>query len=58
VDLAAVSGFDRERFYGELRQVNSDVPVIEVSSRTGAGFEDWLGWLERFAAGVKKQQPG
>ena len=53
VDLAAVSGFDREQFYRELRQVNSEVQVIEVSSRTGEGFEDWLGWLERFAAGIK-----
>jgi hydrogenase nickel incorporation protein HypB len=58
VDLAAVSGFDRERFYRELRQVNSDVPVIEVSSRTGAGFDEWLSWLERFAAEVREQRPG
>jgi hydrogenase nickel incorporation protein HypB len=58
LDLAAVSGFDRERFYRELKQVNSDVPVIEVSSRTGAGFERWIEWLERFAAGVRQRRPG
>ncbi len=53
IDLATASGFDRERFYRELRQVNSDVPVVEVSSRTGDGFEGWLDWLARFAAGVR-----
>ncbi len=53
IDLAAVSGFDREQFYRELRQVNSDVPVVEVSSRTGEGFDGWIEWLERFAAGVR-----
>jgi hydrogenase nickel incorporation protein HypB len=58
VDLAAVSGFDRERFYRELRQVNSDVPVIEVSSRTGAGFDEWLSWLERFAAEIRRVAGG
>lgn len=56
VDLAAVSGFDRKRFLDELRQVNSDVPVLEVSSRTGEGFDGWIEWLERFAAGVKREQ--
>lgn len=54
IDLAPLSGFDRERFYKELRQVNSDVQVIEVSSRTGEGFEIWLRWLEQFRATVKK----
>ena len=53
MDLAALSGFDRDRFYRELRQVNSDVPVIEVSSRTGEGFDRWIAWLEQFAAGVR-----
>jgi hydrogenase nickel incorporation protein HypB len=58
VDLAAASGFDRERFHGELRQVNSDVPVVEVSSRTGEGFDRWMEWLEQFAASVRRKQVG
>ena len=51
-DLAAASGFDRDRFYAELRQVNSDAPVIETSSRTGQGVDNWLAWLNRFRATV------
>lgn len=47
IDLAPLSGFDRDGFYKELRQVNSDVPVIETSSRTGEGFDTWLSWLEQ-----------
>ncbi len=54
IDLAAASGFDRDLFYAELRQVNSDVPVIEVSSRTGQGIENWLAWLEQFRADIAK----
>ncbi len=54
VDLAAVSGFDRDQFYRELRQVNSDVPVIEVSSRTGENFDAWLAWLEQFRLAVRQ----
>ena len=54
VDLAVVSGFDRDQFYRELRQVNSDVPVIEVSSRTGENFDAWLAWLEQFRLAVRQ----
>lgn len=53
IDLAPLCGFDRDRFYGDLRQVNSDVPVLEVSSRTGEGFENWLAWLDRFQSTVR-----
>jgi len=56
-DLAAASGFDRDLFYMELKRVNSDVPVIEVSSRTGQGLDEWLAWLEQFRADVTKS-PG
>jgi hydrogenase nickel incorporation protein HypB len=54
MDLATACGFERDRFYKELAQVNSDVPVVEVSSRTGSGFENWLAWLEQFAARLRR----
>lgn len=54
IDLAEASGFSRERFYGDLRQVNSEVKVIETSSRTGEGFDQWTAWLEQFRTGMKK----
>ncbi len=53
VDLAPATGFDRDRFYSELRQVNSDVPVIETSGRTGEGLDGWIAWLEQFARQVR-----
>jgi hydrogenase nickel incorporation protein HypB len=56
MDLAAASGFDRDRFYAELRRVNSDVPVIETSSRTGQGLDNWLAWLAQLRAAVVKSR--
>jgi len=47
-DLAEAAGFDSDRFYRELSQVNSSVPVIEISARTGAGLDRWLAWLGDF----------
>ncbi len=54
IDLVAASGFDRDSFYKDLRQVNSDVPVIETSSRTGEGLDRWLAWLEQFRSGIRR----
>jgi len=54
-DLAEAAGFDRKLFCRSLRQVNSAVPLVEVSARTGSGMADWLAWLEGFRASVKPQ---
>jgi len=35
-----------------IRQVNADAPILQVSARSGQGLQDWYGWLraERAAA--------
>ena len=53
VDLADAIGFDRQRFYAALQEVRPDVPVLEVSARTGQGLDAWLARLEE---GVRAKQ--
>lgn len=45
IDLEPHLGFDRERCEAWLRRVNPTAPLLAVSTRTGQGLEDWLGWL-------------
>jgi len=43
--LGVLPEFNVERAVASLRQIASDAPVIQVSARTGAGFEAWTGWI-------------
>ncbi len=45
LDLAEAAEWDREAARRTLRQARPGVPVFEVSAKTGAGFDDWLGYL-------------
>lgn len=45
VDLVAALEFDVATLKANVKRVNSRATVLEVSARTGAGFEAWLGWL-------------
>jgi hydrogenase nickel incorporation protein HypB len=44
IDLIELSGFDRTFFYQHLRAL-TDVPLFEVSCRTGEGLPRWTTWL-------------
>jgi hydrogenase nickel incorporation protein HypB len=50
IDLLGHVDFDQERFRANLARVNADLPVIELSARTGAGCERWVDWLAGEAA--------
>jgi len=47
MDLAEVLEFDRGRVDGDLARINTRAPVIEVSSKTGRGMDQWLDWLRQ-----------
>ncbi|HEX3465989.1 MAG TPA: hydrogenase nickel incorporation protein HypB [Candidatus Elarobacter sp.] len=47
IDIADAVGFDREAAHRSMREVNPAIEIVELSSRTGTGLEDWLGVLER-----------
>jgi len=46
LDLLDFVSFDVPGFKASLRRLKPDVPIIELSARTGAGLDAWLGWLE------------
>lgn len=37
--------FDKSLFYEGLSALNTDLPVFEVSCKTGKGFAEWTTWL-------------
>ena len=42
IDIAGAVGFDRAAALRSIEAVNPGITVIEVSSRTGVGFDRWL----------------
>lgn len=51
IDIADAVAFDREQFLRNCRSINPRLTIIELSARTGEGFDSWLDWLTREAAG-------
>jgi hydrogenase nickel incorporation protein HypB len=51
IDLAPHCDADLDAYEANLRRVNPNIDILQVSARTGAGMADWVGWLEaRLAA--------
>lgn len=46
VDLKSVLEYDSRTVREDLEEVNTRAPLIEMSSRTGEGMEQWLMWLK------------
>jgi hydrogenase nickel incorporation protein HypB len=46
LDLAAVMEFDEQRMRDDLAQVNSRAPLLRISTRSGAGLQAWLDWVQ------------
>ena len=51
VDLIGVLEYDADRVRGDLSQINTAAPLILLSSQTGQGMDQWLGWLRDRRAG-------
>jgi hydrogenase nickel incorporation protein HypB len=47
IDLAAACEFNAELAHANLNEVRPGIPIFEVSSKTGAGFTEWLGFLSK-----------
>jgi len=45
--LAVLDDFDTKKAEQNLRQLASDAPVIELSSRRGDGLSTWISWLHK-----------
>lgn len=46
MDLAEACDFDRTAVLRNINEVRPGIPVFETSTRTGAGFPEWLSWLQ------------
>jgi len=57
IDLLPYVPFDRAVFEADVRLLNTSVPVLDVSSTTGAGLDPWLDWLDRGLAGERASNP-
>ena len=47
IDLCEYVNFSRKQFYKDLKNLNADLPVIEMSCKTSAGIAAWIEWLEQ-----------
>jgi len=45
MDTMGVIDFDKTLYYEGLSALNSELPVFEVSCKTGKGFQEWTEWL-------------
>jgi hydrogenase nickel incorporation protein HypB len=47
IDLAAATAFERDAAIANVHRVHPDLPIIEISARTGQGMEEWTEFLDR-----------
>jgi hydrogenase nickel incorporation protein HypB len=47
IDLAEAVEFDRALALGNIDAIRPGIKIFETSSKTGAGMDDWLAWLDR-----------
>ena len=45
VDIAEACGFDRELALRNINEIRPGIQIFETSAKTGAGMEEWLGYL-------------
>jgi hydrogenase nickel incorporation protein HypB len=53
-DVAPYFDFDFEACIRRARQLNPNIEVFQVSSKTGDGFEAWENWLAKAILDWKK----
>jgi hydrogenase nickel incorporation protein HypB len=46
-DLLPHIPFDLPRFKDDIRRLNADVRLLELSARTGEGMDAWIDWIHR-----------
>ena len=53
IDLAEVVGFDRTQAYESIQDVRPGMRIMEISSRSGQGMDDWIELLRSQACSLK-----
>ena len=47
IDCLPYFDFDMDAVYQRVRKINPGIEIIEVSAKTGEGFEKWIDWLRK-----------
>ncbi len=56
IDLAEILEFDGRCVRDDLAKINTRAPLIEISTKTGQGMDEWLAWLKgRYAEQYDKK---
>ena len=45
IDLLPYLDYDKERTLSSIDQIHPDMPVFEISAKSGQGFDAWIEWL-------------
>jgi len=53
VDLLPYLDFDVDAAINYVRQIRPDIRVIRISTKSGAGFDEWLDWLQAGSSRAK-----
>lgn len=53
IDYLSLSDFDMEAMRKRVLALNRHIEIIEVSCKTGAGIDKWIGWLKKEVAAFK-----
>jgi hydrogenase nickel incorporation protein HypB len=51
IDIAVPCGFDRDLALKNINEIRPGIRIFETSAKTGAGMEEWLGYLAEERAG-------
>jgi hydrogenase nickel incorporation protein HypB len=49
IDLAEHLDIDQAQFVKNIKQINPQIPVFELSAKTEKGFDAWVNWLAKQA---------
>jgi len=47
IDLLPYVNFHKEQVYADLHKLNPQIPVFEISCKTGQGIDSWITWLDK-----------
>src|SRR5262249_57987836 len=56
IDLAAAVEFDRPALLRNIESVRPGLDVLEVSAKTGSGFDRWMTLVEQRAAAARARE--
>jgi hydrogenase nickel incorporation protein HypB len=54
MDLVENTPFNKAVFYNDIKQINPELSVVEISCKHGGGIEDWIHWIYKTHASTDK----